>query len=171
MDAHKKYSLGHRAFLLFLSRRIKFAIFLFALTGALWYGERWAPPSYFIWTDYAVKVLALLCAAYLFLVIFQSYLEYRYYTYIFTDEAFIVTSGYVERNEVAALYHQIQNVNISRGIMDRFAGVSQIFIVMTGAEREGGHNKIVLPAVGKGRAKAIQKELLVRARKHIARDS
>jgi hypothetical protein len=38
---------------------------------------------------------------------------------------------------------------------------------MTGSEHDAAHNKIVLPAVGKTKAKLVQKELLVRARKHV----
>jgi hypothetical protein len=38
---------------------------------------------------------------------------------------------------------------------------------MTGSEHDAAQNKIVLPAVGKTKAKLVQKELLVRARKHI----
>jgi len=45
----------------------------------------------------------------------------HFYTYMFTDEAFIMTSGYIVRNELAALYHQIQNVNIQRNPLDRLA--------------------------------------------------
>lgn len=167
MDNQKKHSLGHRAFLLFLSKRIKFVLFLFILTGVLWYSERWAPASYLIWQAYAVKVLLAVSIAYFLFVILETWLEYRYYTYLFTEEAFVMTSGYLVRSEVAALYHQIQNVNIERGPLDRLTGVSQIVIFMTGSERDGIHNKIILPAVGKKKAKLVQKELLIRARQHV----
>jgi len=171
IENQKKHSLGRRAFILFLSRRIKFAIFLFVLTGVAWYSERWIPvainPEYPIWADFAVKVLALLSLAYFLMVLFWTYMEYHFYTYMFTDEAFIMTYGYVTRNETAALYHQIQNVNIMRSPLDRLTGVSQIVIFMTGSERDAGRSKIVLPAVGKTKAKLVQKELLVRARRHV----
>ncbi len=170
MENQKKHSLGHRAFLLFLSHRIKFAIFLFVLTGATWYSERWIPtsdPAYAIWGDFAVKVLLLVSITYFLMVLAWTWLEYHFYTYMFTDEAFIMTYGYVVRNETAALYHQIQNVNIQRNPLDRLAGVSQIVIFMTGSERDAAHNKIVLPAVGKKKAKLVQKELLTRARRHV----
>ena len=96
-----------------------------------------------------------------------TYMEYHFYTYMFTDEAFIMTSGYIMRNELAALYHQIQNVSIQRRPLDRLAGVSKIVIFMNGAEKDAAHNKIVLPAVGKTKAKLVQKELLMRARQHM----
>ncbi len=167
MENERKHSLGHRAYVLFLSKRIKLVIFLFALTAAAWYSERWAPSYYLPFVQYGVGLLALFSVLYFLAIMLWTYMEYHFYTYMFTEEAFIMTSGYVMRTELAALYHQIQNVNIQRGPLDRLAGVSQIVIYMNGSERDGAHNKIVLPAVGKTKAKLVQKELLVRARRHV----
>src|ERR1700677_4378192 len=98
IENERKHSLGRRAFILFLSRRIKFAIFLFVLSFAAWYSERWVPalgdPAYPIWADFIVKILFLISIAYFLMVIFWTYMEYHYYTYTFTDEAFIMTYGY-----------------------------------------------------------------------------
>lgn len=170
MDNHKKHSLGRRAFFLFLSRRIWPIIIWFAVATGVWWSERWFPADSVIWVDYAARLLFLIGCAYLVLILLQSWLEYHYYTYMFTDEAFIMTSGYIMRNETAALYHQIQNVNIVRGPMDRLTGVSQVVIFMTG-DKEAAHNRITLPAVGKHKAKLVQKELLVRARRHVPREA
>jgi membrane protein YdbS with pleckstrin-like domain len=167
IENDKKHSLGRRAFILFLSQRIKLPIFLAALTFAAWYSERWVPFLYRDWAIYIVQIIGLLSIAYCLMVLFWTYMEYRYYTYMFTDEAFIMTSGYIVRNELAALYHQIQNVNIQRGPLDRITGVSRIIIFMTGAEKDSTHNRIILPAVGKRKAKVVQRELLSRARRHI----
>jgi uncharacterized membrane protein YdbT with pleckstrin-like domain len=138
---------------------------------AAWYSERWLPFTLAPYGDYITKMIFLLAATVLFMVLFWTYMEYHFYTYMFTDEAFIVTSGYVMRNEVAALHHQIQNVNIRRSPLDRIIGVSQIVIFMVGSEKDATHNQIVLPAVGKRKAKLVQKELLVRARRHIVPQS
>ena len=167
IENHRKHSLGKRAFLLFLSKRMKLVIFFFVLTVAAWYSERWAPPYYAPFVDYGVNLLALFSVLYFLAIILWTYMEYRVYTYTFTDEAFIMTSGYIIRTELAALYHQIQNVSIQRNPLDRLAGVSQIIIFMNGSEKDAAHNKIVLPAVGKTKAKLVQKELLIRARQHM----
>ncbi len=166
MEDQKKHSLGRRAFLLFLSRRVRPVFLWIALSFAAWWSERLLPPSYAVWADYAARLLLVVASAYGILVLVQSWLEYHYYTYMFTDEAFIMTSGYIMRNEVAALYHQIQNVNIMRSPLDRLIGVSRIIIFLTGSDRDSTHNKIVLPAVGRNKARLVQKELLVRARRH-----
>jgi uncharacterized membrane protein YdbT with pleckstrin-like domain len=174
MENNRKHSLGRRAYLLFLSRRIKMVIFLFAFTAAAWYSERWLPPTQpiaIIWADFAVKVLFLVSITYFLMILAWTWLEYHFYTYMFTEEAFIMTYGYIVRNEMAALYHQIQNVNIQRNPLHRIAGVSQIVIFMTGSEHDAAHNKIILPVVGKTKAKLVQKELLVRARRHVANGS
>lgn len=167
MENHHIHSLGKRAFLLFLSKRAKLAIFFFVLTAAAWYSERWVPPYYTPFVDYGVQILALFSVLYFLAMLLWTWLEYHYYTYTFTEEAFVMTYGYIMRNELAALYHQIQNVNIQRSPLDRLAGVSQIVILMNGAQHDVAHNKIVLPAVGKTKAKLVQKELLVRARRHV----
>jgi uncharacterized membrane protein YdbT with pleckstrin-like domain len=170
IENHRKHSLGRRAYILFLSKRIKFVLFLFALTAAAWYGERWLPPYYVPIGEYAANMLALVSALYFLAILFYTYMEYHFYTYMFTDEAFIMTSGYIVRNEMAALYHQIQNVSIQRNPLERLAGVSQIVIFMTGSEKDAAHNKIVLPAVGKTKARLVQKELLTRARRHMGNE-
>jgi membrane protein YdbS with pleckstrin-like domain len=168
LDSVRTHSLGHRAFFLFLSRRLKLAVFLFVLAGVGWYAERWLPPSAVPWGNYVLTILWLLGSACLIFALMQTWFEYSYYTYTFTEEAFIMTYGVMVRNEVAALYHQIQNVIIQRTVLDRAAGVSQIIIFMTGADRDSEHSKIVLPAVGRRKARLVQKELLVRARRHAA---
>jgi uncharacterized membrane protein YdbT with pleckstrin-like domain len=167
MENHRTHSLGKRAFLLFLSRRMRLVLFLFVLTAAAWYSERWSPPDYAPFVDYGVSLLALFSVLYFLAVILWTYMEYHFYTYMFTDEAFIMTSGYMMRTELAALYHQIQNVSIQRNPFERLIGISKIVIFMNGSEKDAAHNKIILPAVGKTKAKLVQKELLIRARQHV----
>ncbi len=168
-ENNKKHRLGHRAFTMFLMRRLKFFIFIVAFTFAAWYAERWLPAqpaTYMIWGHYIVQLLAVLTLAYFAFLFLETYLEYRYYTYLFTEEAFMMTSGYMMRAEVAALYHQIQNVNILRSPLDRMIGVSRIVILMTG-DKTSPQNQIILPGVGKKKAKLVQRELLIRARRRL----
>jgi len=166
MEEPKKHSLGQRAFLLFFFRRIKPVVIWGLIGGAVWWSEQWVP-AYATWIDYAAKLILLIAGAFLLFALAQALLEYRYYKYMFTNEAFVMTYGYIMRNEVAALYHQIQNVNIRRGPLHRLAGVSELVIFMSGSDKDAIHNKIILPALGKTKAKLVQKELLVRARKHV----
>jgi uncharacterized membrane protein YdbT with pleckstrin-like domain len=164
-ENRKKHHLGHRAFTLFLFSRIKFLFFLIVLTVGIGYAVQYLPPNYLLWAPFIVKLAIAITVAYFVFIFLRTYLEYRYYTYLFTEEAFIMTSGYMLRSEVAALYHQIQNVNILRGPLDRLIGVSRIMILMTG-DKSNAQNQLILPGVGKTKAKLVQQELLTRARKH-----
>ncbi|MDE2018953.1 MAG: PH domain-containing protein [Patescibacteria group bacterium] len=166
MEDYKKHSLGHRAFTRFFFKKIRPFIVVLIITLAAWYAERWVPFVYVPYADYAVMLLWVVTLLALLLTFLYAYLEYRYYTYTFTDEAFIITYGYMVRNEVAAVYHQIQNVNLRRSVLDRFMGVSEVVILMAGIDREDRRNQISLPAIGKTKARIVQKELLQRARKH-----
>lgn len=169
VDNGKKHSLGQRAFLVFLFPRLKWVTFLAAFTIAVWYAERWIPIDYMEWGIYAAQLLLALTIALFVFVFFETYMEYRYYTYLFTEEAFIMTYGYMTRNEVATLYHHIQNVNIERSVLDRFIGVSKLIILMTGSDRLTQRNQIVLPALGRKKARFVQAELLRRARRDAMR--
>ena len=166
LDYKKKHKLGHRAYFVFLAKRIKFAFFMFLLTWTMWYFSSSFPEKYQMYTDYSAELLLVLSIAYLVFISIQTWLEYRAHTYTFTDEAFVVTHGYITRNELAAAYHHIQSVNIRRSPLDRMIGVSQIVILMTGSEQGTRRSEIILPAVGRTKARLVQKELLVKARKH-----
>ena len=167
IEDRQVHRLGHRAFMLFLSRRSKFAAFLFLLTAGVWFGTmKWLPPTYANWGNYATELILLISIAYLLMVLLRTYIEYHAYTYTFTRDAFVVTKGYMTRTEAATLYHQIQNVNIERSMGDRMTGVSSIVIFLAGGQHDSPHNRIVLPAVAAKKARTVQKELLVRARKH-----
>jgi membrane protein YdbS with pleckstrin-like domain len=167
MENQLKHHLGHRAFIIFLFRKIKISLVLFIITLGVWYSERWFSPSNVFYVQYAAYILLLISIAYFLVIFLFTWMEYRFYTYTFTEEAFMTSSGSFLRTEGAALYHQIQNVNIERSPFDRVVGVSKLVIFLTGSEKEGSHNKLILPAVGKTKAKAVQKELLLRARKHM----
>ena len=162
LETNRVHSLGHRAFYFFLLRRSKLIAIVVIVVGFLWYAERWVPMEYAPFTSYAVWVAMLVTIAVIFFIAFQAFLEYRYYTYAFTDEAFIMTYGIIVQRELAAPYHQIQHVIIKRSVFERAVGVSQILIFLAGADKEESQMKIVLPAVSGRKAKLVQKELLMR---------
>ena len=165
MDDDKKHSLGHRAFFIFLFQRIRWVVITAIIVAGLWYLARFFSGYWLVWINYGLEIITLLWIAFFLMVLLRAYLEYRYYTYTFTDEAFVITYGVVVRNEIGALYHQIQNVSIQRGVSDRLIGISRLLIFLDGDE--SGHAKIMLPAVERKKARLVQKELLVRAKRSV----
>lgn len=169
MEDRQVHRLGHRAFMLFLSRRSKFAVLLFVITGAAWFiSVQWLPQPFRYWGDYVTELLLLISIAYLLMILLRTYIEYHVYTYMFTRNAFVVTKGYMAHTETATLYHQIQNVNIERNMTDRMTGVSSLVIFLSGGQHDSPHNRIALPGMAVRQARRVQKELLVRARRHAA---
>jgi uncharacterized membrane protein YdbT with pleckstrin-like domain len=171
LDVTRVHRLGRRAFLLFLSKRMKLSLVFLSLAIIAWFSKNKLPAEYAGMGEYAWKGAGLLFLAIFLLEALRTFMEYRRHTYTFEEEAFTVHKGYVVRNEIAIVYHQIQNVNIKRDMLDRMLGVSQIVIVMVGSS--DGLNvrqaDTTLLAIDHHKAKLIQKELLRRARRHLYR--
>src|SRR5579872_7142540 len=87
LENNKKHSLGERAFIIFFFGRVKFLGLLIAVTIGVWYADRWVPPTYSMWSEYAAHLLLAITVAYFFFVFLETYMEYRYYTYLFTEDA------------------------------------------------------------------------------------
>jgi uncharacterized membrane protein YdbT with pleckstrin-like domain len=175
MDFGKTQHLGPKAFFVFLAEPLRYFIFPILLVVLIGFGRGSVPESYKEWADWAFYGGGGLILLALVMVSIRTYLEYKAYTYVFDEEAFIVRYGYVVDNEVALLYHQIRNVNIDRYIPDRLFGVSQLKIVMVGSSHENaGKNHpqgMTLPAIQKDKARLVQRELLRRARVHFQRET
>lgn len=157
------HRLGGRAFLLFLLKRIKLVLFFLVLTVLFWIEADALLGDSPFWKDIILKGLILLFLFVFSLRLVRTFFEYRGYSYMFDEEYFQVTQGYIIRNIIAIAYHQIQNVNIKRNILDRMMGVSQLIIVMSGINNKGEVD-IVLPALDKEKAKVLQKEIMRRSR-------
>ena len=167
MDFTKPHRLGKRAFLLFLDKRLLLPSIILIGSLLLWIAELWpVSEPYGTYADYGFKYGLLL-----FLVVFSIKLtatvfEYLGYSYQFDEEFFQVNRGYFSRREDALAYHQIQNVNIKRGLIYRMLGLSQLIIIMSRSSSNKGEIDIVLPALDKHQAKLVQREIMHRARRH-----
>lgn len=88
---------------------------------------------------------------------------YKFYKYELRDDGFRKELGVILKKYVTIPYDRIQNVNISRGILDRLLGLStlQIFTAGTGAVMisEG-----MLPGLSPTVAENVRDELIHRAR-------
>ena len=169
MDLSITHYLGRRAFLLFLARRIKLVILVLAVSVLLLFVQDKFSPMYAEYADFAVKLGFMLFAGIFIARLVQTYIEYRGHSYKFDKEFFQVNHGYIVKNEIAIVYHHIQNAVIRRDLFDRAIGVSKLVVVMDGSKEMGGEKDIVLPAIDRRRAKSIQKELMRQARIHSVR--
>jgi len=163
MPESKVYRLGTRAFLFFLTRRVKWPLIFLILLGALWTQRERVPIEYQIWSDYGINVLFLIWIGFAVFMLLRSFFEYRGYSFRFDEEFFHVTRGYFLKHEMGIVYHQIQHVTVKRGILDRAVGVGHLIIVTNSGGGESSTSEVVLPALEKNRARLVQRELLRKA--------
>ena len=163
LDLAKVHRLGQRAFVLFLTRRLRPALAVGALVLGAWWIRPLVPSDYAHAADVTFRGGLLIFAAVFLVQLIKTYLEYRSHSYFFDEEFFQVTHGYVVRNEVAIVYHQVQNALIKRDMLDRMLGISRLIISMAGDQ---GTGRTVLPGLDRRKAKLIQQELMRQARVH-----
>lgn len=170
MDFSRTHYLGKRAFFLFLLRRLKLAVALFLAAGAIWFLREQFSPFYREFVFAGLKIGLVLALTILGARLAQTYVEYKGYSYRFDKEFFQVNYGYLVKNEIAIVYHHIQNAVVRHDIFDRMIGVSKLVIVMDGSKDAAGSKKdIILPALDRNKARIIQKELMRQARIHSVR--
>ena len=168
MDLTATHRLGTRAFLLFLSRRLKWPIIFLVVLVASWIERERVPIGYRDWSDYGLNVLFFVWAGLAVFILFRSFFEYRGYSFRFDEEFFHVTRGYFVKHEMGVVYHQIRHVTAKRGILDRAIGVCHLTIVTNVGSGNSGLSEIILPALDKRKAQVVQRELLRKASRHFA---
>ncbi len=87
-------------------------------------------------------------------------LQYHFYRYELTEEGFRKELGVIFKKYVTIPYDRIQNVNISRGILDRILGLSGLSIQTAGTGLAEGK----LPGLSREAAEQLRNELIHRAR-------
>jgi membrane protein YdbS with pleckstrin-like domain len=155
LDLEATHRLGSRAFLLFWTRRTRWSVlFLFVLAG-IWLSKVVLPGRTF-------QIIAGLALLWFIAASFRAYFEYKSYAYRFEREFFKLIRGYLARQEIGVVYHQIQTVSLRHGFWDRTMGISHLVIIMTGNRDEP--SEVILPALDRRKARLVQEELLRQAR-------
>ena len=94
------------------------------------------------------------------LALAYEFAYYRRYQYTFTDDTFDIESGVLNRREREIPYGRVQNVDISRNIIQRLLGLSAINLETAG----GGSTEAAIRYVTADAATTIQDELRQRKR-------
>lgn len=163
LDTGRTHHLGFRAFFLFLGwGSFLIVLLVAALCAWWWYGARFVPDPYVVYYDYSVKLFALLIAGYATYKLAASYFAYRAHAYRFDDEFFHLIKGYISRHEVGVVYHQIQSVTVHRSLGARLVGVADLVIITSSG---GGASDAHLPGLDMRKARMVQRELLMRAKR------
>lgn len=146
---------------------IFFSFWIAAFLGGLQKGlANGAEPSFGF-----LNWLWILIPAFILLCFVWAKLTYHFYRYELIDIGFRKESGVIYKKYVTIPYDRIQNVDVYRGILARFLGLSDLHIQTAGASltmsrngMSGGGAEGRLPAVSKEVAEQLRDELIQRAR-------
>ena len=164
LDTARSHRLGGRAFLLFFGKGLLVTFVVAALIGATWwYGSAHVPKQYVIYYVYGLKLAGVLLLGYFLYKLAHAFFAYRSHEFRFDDEYFHINRGYINRDEMGVVYHQIQSVTVQRPIGARMVGVAHLTIIASSSDNGG--RVAHLPALDVRRARLVQKELLARARR------
>ena len=94
------------------------------------------------------------------LALIYEFAYYRRYEYTFTDDTFDIESGVLNRREREIPYGRVQNVDISRNVIQRLLGLSAINLETAG----GGSTEAAIRYVTADAAATIQDEIRRRKR-------
>lgn len=84
---------------------------------------------------------------------------YRSISYELTNDEIIVRKGILTRTEKRVPYHQITNVEVKRGLLDRLLGIGTVDAQTAGYSQQGGAEA---PLPGLGDWETVQREVMSR---------
>lgn len=152
---------GKKTFIFFVLRRsgpffgcLVIFLTLLALNNAIPYSIQ----SYVQIVDFffVIGILALAVGT-----IGISFLEYHNFTISIYDRNVKITKGIINRYEIGVPHRAVDRVDITRSLISRFFGMSDIVIyVSSDDDQKTPNQKIVLPFIEKNLAAKIQQEIL-----------
>lgn len=164
LNLEATHRLGPRAFFLFWSRRARWTLLALLCVIVAWVFREKMPfvAAYHVQAEIVFQIVFAVTGALFLMTSLRAFFEYRSYEYRFEREFFRLTRGYIARQEIGVVYHQIQTVTLNHNFFDRMTGISHLVIVMTGTH--DAPSEVVLPALDRRKARQVQEELLRQAR-------
>jgi uncharacterized membrane protein YdbT with pleckstrin-like domain len=126
------------------------------------------PLNYTGYVNVALLVVVIILAATIFLILFTGWLEYLRYKIFIDWQSIKINKGIIREEQIGIPFRRIKEAAIVRGIFDQLFGLSKLVLTVSGEDEEEGDNhsdksKIVLPALDKDIAIAIQDVVLEKA--------
>ncbi len=112
-----------------------------------------------------IPYLLLLLLLFLILGSIKGWFKYSHYSMILSDEDMTITQGFVSQEEIGIPYRRVKEIQIERDVIDELAGLSDVVIIIQGAEESGAmtERRVILPSLPKDVAIRIQNKILGKA--------
>ena len=167
-DSLEYRNLGSKTFWIFVLQRSQPLFILFMLfLGLIFFGPLLITPQYSWIVHDATIGIAIIFFIYLALDLIISWLIYVNYKFALTENALRIERGILNKEEISIPYRQIQNINATRMLPDRFLGVSRLIIMTAGEEDKDDVEPVeaegILPVLDKNLAEELLQELTRRA--------
>ncbi len=172
-DNIKKYHpVGSRTLLVFIFRSTAVTFFMVPLFIVGLFGLSYVPSQYI---DIAVNLITVSFVVLLFILslsVFVGWLQYFRYWIFVDDKDLKISRGLISTEQIGVPYRHIQDVKITRGLIDQIFGVSDIIITVFGSGHDEGNQSqksgddddiVMMPALSKEIAVEIQGMILKKA--------
>ncbi len=166
------HTLGRKTFWIFFIQRLNGAIVFLLISIVLFaiQGQPFLITKQFGNISPYVTLAAVAClvifAVMIFIILLGVWIEYANYKYCLGEDSLKIKRGFLNKEEVAIPYRQIQDVDIRRDLYFQMLGLSRIIILTAGQEDEtprDSESEGILPALDSSLAEWFQAELLRRA--------
>ncbi len=121
-------------------------------------------PVFLWWLLLTISALAIV-------LFIWAFLDVKNYRYELLDNAFHQEGGVIWHESLTIPYERIQSVDIRRGIIARFLGLSDVIIRTAGVSGYGKHVTSIqgrIPGVAPAEAIALRDQLIKRARQSVS---
>ncbi len=164
LNLEATHRLGPRAFMIFWTHRAHWPFLALLALGVAWFFEGRVQflAAYHFQALFVFEIVFAIVFGLFALATMRAFFEYRGYAYRFENEFFRLSKGYIARQEIGVVYHQIQTVTLRHNFLDRSMGITHLVIVMTGGRENP--SEVILPAIDHKKARQVQEELLRQAR-------
>ena len=124
----------------------RWAIILFPLLAAIFFGVYVLLPEYgFAFATHYETLFLFFTILLIISLVLTDELNYRRYTYLLMPNELIIEKGIVEKIRYIVPYEKMQNVTVSRDIMDRILGLCTLHIDTAGHDGQG--SSIIIPGI------------------------
>lgn len=156
---------GNRTLAFFILRKLGLFFITLFIIIALAILSRFVPMQYAGMLTSLIPYLLLVLLLFLAFGSIKGWFQYSHYSVVLSDEDMTITQGFVSQEEIGVPYRRVKEIQIERDVINQLAGLSDVVIIIQGAEESGAatERRVILPSLPKDVAIRIQNKILGKA--------
>ena len=156
---------GNKTLAFFIIRKLGLFFLTLLLIIVLAISSQFVPLQYASMLTSLIPYLLLVLLFFLIFGSIEGWFQYSHYSMILSDEDMTITQGFVSQEEIGIPYRRVKEIQIERDVINELAGLSDVVIIIQGAEESGAttERRVILPSLPKDVALRIQNKILGKA--------